>query len=356
MSTRARVGTGASMGERVLCQIEAVRRSAIEPRLGRLTLSMMRPLGANDFFVVAVADWYVDQIAETGSDDEVDLPHFVVQSLSEVGVDLLPEGLPLEVVVRNPSKTYPTVYVSGHFERQGSTLVAEIEEFESRKYWRSVLPIDAYYDGLRRGISMRPDIALVNDENQDDVFYTLRYRWDTGATDLQSAAEAVEMLRADLQSPLDVVERALAAAYVRAREQAFRLAPLALPAMIERVEEASDPAEKGRALEDLLFRLLSSVDGFEVIPNVRTETEEIDVAVINHLVQRPWSTEGSLILFECKNWTSRCGKNEIVLFKEKIRNRHERASLGFLLSWNGFAETVDKELLRDPSTPSLWRR
>lgn len=34
------------------------------------------------------------------------------------------------------------------------------------------------------------------------------------------------------------------------------------------------------------------------------------------------------------------------MFQEKLRNRHLRCSCGFLVSWNGFAETLTKEMLR----------
>ena len=35
-----------------------------------------------------------------------------------------------------------------------------------------------------------------------------------------------------------------------------------------------------------------------------------------------------------------------MLFKEKLNNRRQRCSCGFLISWNGFAGTITKELLR----------
>ena len=58
------------------------------------------------------------------------------------------------------------------------------------------------------------------------------------------------------------------------------------------------------------------------------------------------SREGALILAECKNWTSKCGKNEFVVFCAKLENRSRRCTLGFLISWNGFSETITKEMLR----------
>ena len=56
--------------------------------------------------------------------------------------------------------------------------------------------------------------------------------------------------------------------------------------------------------------------------------------------------EGAVILAECKNWSGKCGKNEFVVFRSKLENRSQRTTLGFLISWNGFADTVSKEMLR----------
>jgi hypothetical protein len=53
-----------------------------------------------------------------------------------------------------------------------------------------------------------------------------------------------------------------------------------------------------------------------------------------------------LLLAECKNWSTVCGKNEFVLFEDKLRNRAGRVSMGFLISWNGFADTIEKSMLR----------
>jgi hypothetical protein len=39
--------------------------------------------------------------------------------------------------------------------------------------------------------------------------------------------------------------------------------------------------------------------------------------------------------------------NELVLFHQKIENRSHRCTLGFLISWNGSAETVTEEMLRE---------
>lgn len=49
----------------------------------------------------------------------------------------------------------------------------------------------------------------------------------------------------------------------------------------------------------------------------------------------------------------KCGKDEFVIFREKIENRNQRCSLGFLISWNGFATTVTKEMLRGSHEQTL---
>lgn len=118
---------------------------------------------------------------------------------------------------------------------------------------------------------------------------------------------------------------------------------------------SDEPQRKGKALETLIAAMFSSVEGFNVIDsNVNTQTEEIDVAIRNESTHPIWQKEGSLILVECKNWHSkRVGKNEFVLFKEKIENRAGRCQLGFLICTENFADTVTKEMLRSSKNDLL---
>ena len=116
-------------------------------------------------------------------------------------------------------------------------------------------------------------------------------------------------------------------------------------ALMETVEHAKDASTKGHALEDLMFTLLAAVPGFEVEKRIRTITEEIDLKVLNSHTDPRWR-DNAIILFECKNWSKVCGKDEVVLFERKLENRRGRVKLGFFVSWRGFAKTVPKELLR----------
>lgn len=95
-----------------------------------------------------------------------------------------------------------------------------------------------------------------------------------------------------------------------------------------------------------MCRLFASVTGFTVTGRIRTETEEIDIAVLNDSADPRLRREGALILLECKNWSAKCGQDEFVLFHRKLENRGQRCTLGFLISWNGFAGTITKEMLR----------
>jgi len=112
---------------------------------------------------------------------------------------------------------------------------------------------------------------------------------------------------------------------------------------------------KGKALETFVGALFSSIEGFvEVGRNINTQTEEIDITFRNESGHPTWQKESSLILVECKNWLSkRVGKNEFVLFKEKIENRAGRCRLGFLICVEEFAETVTKEMLRSSKSDLL---
>ncbi len=116
--------------------------------------------------------------------------------------------------------------------------------------------------------------------------------------------------------------------------------------LVTDVETAKSADSKGRSLEELCSRIFESVPGLTVAGRIRTETEEIDISIINDASDARFRREGAVIIAECKNWTGKCGKNEFTTFRAKIENRNRRCTLGFLISWNGFAETVTKEMLR----------
>lgn len=126
-----------------------------------------------------------------------------------------------------------------------------------------------------------------------------------------------------------------------------------LEKLVESVEAAASTDDKGRTLEELASRLFERIPGFAVTGRIRTATEEIDISIVNDSAEPRLRRESALVLAECKNWMSKCGKNEFVIFRDKIESRKRRCSLGFLISWNGFATTVTKEMLRGSREETL---
>ena len=119
-----------------------------------------------------------------------------------------------------------------------------------------------------------------------------------------------------------------------------------LQLLLASVDEAKTAADKGKTLESLVAALFASVPGFSVMDRIRTKSEEIDIWVSNNCECRPFRDEGDVILVECKRWSGKCGKNEFGPLYEKIKNRKGRCTIGFLISWNGFAGTFTTEMLR----------
>lgn len=69
--------------------------------------------------------------------------------------------------------------------------------------------------------------------------------------------------------------------------------------------------------------------------------------VVNGSDEPRWRHGTPLVLVEFKNWSGKCGKNEIVQFRDKLENRSGQCRLGFLVSWGGFAQTLTKDQLRN---------
>lgn len=122
--------------------------------------------------------------------------------------------------------------------------------------------------------------------------------------------------------------------------------------LLQAVEKASGPTAKGRTLEALVSALLQTVPGFESQSNIRTQTEEIDMVVMNKSEEPLWRSS-PVILCECKNWSSTCGKNEVVIFRTKMQNRRGQCQVGFMISWKGFATTAAEELRRSSKEPTI---
>jgi hypothetical protein len=107
-------------------------------------------------------------------------------------------------------------------------------------------------------------------------------------------------------------------------------------ACIERVRAAAGAAERGRALEDLVCLVFSSIPG--ILPPVRNvvdfaDSGEIDIFFPNRAVDAGlWFLPISL-LAECKNWRDPVGSEELRIFVDRLRERACRA--GILVAAHG---------------------
>jgi hypothetical protein len=281
-------------------------------------------------------------------DDEEDMPVAIPASvLSELTAHDLKEGTSLQVGTIKGNTTH--LEWSGRLYREGQAIFGEADHTWTRKYWYSPLGLEQYLDLVRRAVEtrhrLRGDVELTYYDD-DGAYVALHFRISTTETNLARAYAAVRKISDEVE---EAAELAADEVGKRVAEVAARLSGWgseSLDNLVEAVETAKSTDDKGRSLEELCSRLFSSVPGFSVTGRVRTETEEIDISVLNDSAEPRLRREGAIILAECKNWMGKCGKNELVIFQQKVENRRGRSTLGVLISWNGFADTITKEMLR----------
>ena len=215
------------------------------------------------------------------------------------------------------------------------------------KYWDGILGLTYYMDllieSLRKLEKQNSEISIEDFWNDEDVHFFLAF--SIGLSSGMSIFDAVNKVREifDLISnSLEEVVNSLRV-FVEKRYVDFE------QKIQEKLNEAftiEDSNKKGVALEELLVLIFSTVEGFIPSHRIRTETEEIDISIRNEPKDSFWSKFTPFILIECKNWSTDCGKNEVVTFRSKLVNRFGLSHIGFLVSINGFRKTVTKEILR----------
>jgi len=288
----------------------------------------------------------VRHIIAAWDDDEspVELPASVLPKLT---INDLRDGMTIQIGTKKEGVLH--LDWNGTLGRDGNEIYGEADHTWTRKYWYSPLGLEQYLDLVRRAVEtrhrVRGDVELT-DYDDDGAYVALRFRINTEEKNLGNAYDAIRKIADEVE---ETAEQAADEVGQRIAEVAARLSGWGsetLDALVDAVETARTPDDKGRTLEELCSRLFASVPGFFVTGRVRTETEEIDISVLNDSADPRLRREGALMLAECKNWTGKCGKNEFVVFHAKLENRSQRCSLGFLISWNGFSGTVTKEMLR----------
>ena len=276
-------------------------------------------------------------------------------ALEFVEVGDIPEGVEIEVGEEKENISFPG-FEGGFFVRN-NTLFATCRNMWPHKFWDRALGILLYFELLRKSVEarsrVRGDVKFIELMNED-AWIELRYEVGPLPGRTSDALKYVRALMADLER--DAEDATLRAGEIAA-EIGRRIGQQdgnILAKMVQDVEGAANNKEKGDSLEKLTDSLFGTIPGFVVSGrNVQTETEEIDLVILNGSDHPRFRHEGSDVLVECKNWSGKCGKNEFVLFEKKILNRKGRCILGFLISWNGFSETITKEMLRSSHEKTL---
>jgi hypothetical protein len=154
----------------------------------------------------------------------------------------------------------------------------------SRKYWFHALGLEQYLDLIRRAIERRHrvtgDVELTGYDD-DGLQIALDFRIKTTETNLARAYDAVRKVEAEIR---EVADQAVAKVGKQIAEITARVSGWgseSLRGLVNAVETAASTDDKGRALEELCSQLLSSVAGWTLTRWIRTETEEIDISVLN---------------------------------------------------------------------------
>lgn len=283
-------------------------------------------------------------LTDADEDEPVFLPPAVLENLT---VDDLPKGVSVEVGVNKDGVMH--VDWSGRIYRDGNTVSGEANHVWTRKYWYAPIGLEHYLDLVRRAVEVRKktrgDVELSHYDD-DGAYVHLSFSVTTKETNLHRAYEVVRKVCSELEEASertsDEIGKHIAA--IAARVSGWGAE--SLDSLVDSVDQGANTDEKGRSLEELSSRLFEGIDGFTITGRVRTATEEIDLSILNDSGDPRLRRESALVLAECKNWSAKCGKNEFVIFREKLENRNRRCTLGFLIAWNGFATTVTKEMLR----------
>lgn len=292
------------------------------------------------------------RLASAGDDEEpVIIPASILKDLT---IDDVPEGASIQIGTLKDGAYH--MEWEGRLFRDGNVMLGEAEHVWTRKYWYAPLGLEQYMDLVRRSVEtrnrLRGDVELT--QYDDDGAYihlsfAIRTEERSPLTAFNKALKVAGEVEEAAQRAADDVGKRIAE--VAARLSGWGSEPLDI--LIEKVESSRSTDDKGRSLEELASRLFEQIPGFAVTGRIRTATEEIDISIVNDAAEPRLRRESALIIAECKNWTSRCGKDEFVIFREKLENRKRRCSLGILISWNGFTTTVTKEMLRTSREEAL---
>jgi len=283
------------------------------------------------------------------AEEDEEPAHLTVADLRKISAADLPMGLRIQPIENVDTHGVYHLALNGTLVRiDEERLVAEIEEHGWRKYWSGSLGVEEYHDLVRAAVEARArshgDVEL-GGTHDEDVLYGLDYTINVPAGNLRDALDHALKVNAEVLEAAEAVRVGIDDLVTTAAKRLGGWGSGPLDGLIDEMREGT-AHEKGLRLEELVSRLFNQVPGFSATGRVLTETEEIDIRVQNTSDDAFWRRESALLIGECKNWSTNCGHPEFTVFKDKLRNRVGRVSTGFLVSWNGFADTVTKDMLR----------
>ena len=262
------------------------------------------------------------------------------EELGELETENIPPGVSIEVGDEHKGDWVVTSSVGLVCDLEGQ-FYAEVRESLYRKYFVAPIGLVEYAQLIRAAVEYREqasgDVRLLELDDSDETWVHLTVQIDVDDWLALLAWQHAEEVWRELTKPADVACHRVDQVLTEVAATIPRvLQSVPLEELVKRVEEEKDANEKGRLLEELMLRLFEQLGGWQCRSRVYTATEEIDIAVLNESKDPLWGQEGPVILVECKNWSGKCGKDDLVLFQKKMMNRRARCRLGFLVSWNGF--------------------
>ncbi len=272
-----------------------------------------------------------------------------VSDLHELMVADLPRDLPIEPVTsmtgRRQSPVFAGVLTRGN---TASSVTAEVLHITPWEEWQASLGLPDYLWLVQLAVEARQrsrgDVTL-RDADRDHEAAWISYEIHVDCKRLGEAVALVQAVEAALFEVADSTLAAIDGSLANAAKRIQGWGSQPLDELVDRMGEGTS-YEKGLRLEELTSRLFAEVPGFTTSGRVRTETEEIDFFVRNESERAVWRRESALLIGECKNWSTACGRQDFTLLKDKLRGRVGRVTCGFLVSWNGFTETVKQQMLR----------
>ncbi len=274
----------------------------------------------------------------------------LVSDLAKLQADDIPVGAYIQPLEKIDKKGVHHLALNGTLTRGEDTAVlAHIEQEGWRKYWDDPLGVEKYHDLVREAVEARErtqgDVELL-DVLDMDVVVAVHFAIRVPETNLRNALDHARLIQSEILEAAESVSVGIEDLFTKAFKRLQGWGTESLDTLVDRMRQGTSH-EKGVALEELTTRLFQMVPGFSATGHIVTRfgTEEIDINIQNASEDPVWQRESDMLIAECKNWSKKCGKNEFVTFKDKLRKRTGRVSSGFLVSWNGFANTVKTEML-----------